>query len=37
MASARRRELAARLFVPPVAELDATAARLQGHGVKVLG
>ena len=24
------------VFVPPVAELDATAARLQGHGVKVL-
>ncbi len=24
------------IFVPPVAELDATAARLQGHGVKVL-
>jgi hypothetical protein len=25
------------IFVPPVAELDATAARLQEHGVKVLG
>jgi hypothetical protein len=25
------------IFVPPLAELDATAARLQGHGVKVLG
>jgi len=24
------------IFVPPVSELDATAARLQGHGVKVL-
>jgi len=24
------------IFVPPVPELDATAARLQGHGVKVL-
>ena len=24
------------VFVPPVAELDATSARLQGHGVKVL-
>ena len=24
------------IFVPPLAELDATAARLQGHGVKVL-
>ncbi len=24
------------IFVPPVTELDATAARLQGHGVKVL-
>jgi hypothetical protein len=24
------------IFVPPVAELHATAARLQGHGVKVL-
>ena len=24
------------IFVPPMAELDATAARLQGHGVKVL-
>jgi hypothetical protein len=24
------------MFVPPVAELDATAVRLQGHGVKVL-
>ena len=24
------------LFFPPLAELDATAARLQGHGVKVL-
>jgi len=23
--------------VPPLPELDATAARLQGHGVKVLG
>lgn len=25
------------IFVPPLAELNATAARLQGHGVKVLG
>ncbi|HEY5541067.1 MAG TPA: hypothetical protein VIL41_06405, partial [Coriobacteriia bacterium] len=25
------------IFVPPLPELDATAARLQGHGVKVLG
>ena len=25
------------VFVPPLPELDATAARLQGHGVKVLG
>jgi DUF2075 family protein len=25
------------IFVPPIPELDATAARLQGHGVKVLG
>ena len=25
------------IFIPPVAELDATAARLQGRGVKVLG
>ena len=25
------------IFVPPVTALDATAARLQGHGVKVLG
>jgi len=25
------------IFVPPLLELDATAARLQGHGVKVLG
>ena len=25
------------IFVPPVDELDATAARLQGHGVNVLG
>ena len=24
------------IFVPPVSELDATAARLQGHGMKVL-
>ena len=24
------------IFVPPVTELDGTAARLQGHGVKVL-
>ena len=24
------------IFVPPLTELDATAARLQGHGVKVL-
>ena len=24
------------IFVPPLPELDATAARLQGHGVKVL-
>ena len=24
------------IFVPPVPELDATSARLQGHGVKVL-
>jgi hypothetical protein len=24
------------IFVPPVTELDATAARLEGHGVKVL-
>jgi len=24
------------IFVPPLAELDATAARLQGHGVKML-
>ena len=24
------------IFVPPIPELDATAARLQGHGVKVL-
>jgi hypothetical protein len=25
------------IFVPPVAELDAAATRLQGHGVNVLG
>ena len=25
------------IFVPPVPELNATAARLQGHGVKVIG
>ena len=25
------------IFVPPLPELDATAARLQAHGVKVLG
>jgi hypothetical protein len=25
------------IFVPPVSELHATAARLQGHGVKVPG
>jgi len=24
------------IFVPPLPELDTTAARLQGHGVKVL-
>jgi hypothetical protein len=25
------------IFVPPLAELEATAARLEGHGVKALG